>query len=159
MKIELTQNQKMLIQKVVKVEEMVGSTTSASTILGLILVTGNAGLTFEDIRETLNLSKGAVSLGINLLIGIGELESFKKIGERKRYFRLPNLSLKHYIGKVVALCYGYKDLATDLLKDETIEFTVETRNKMKENLELMSFVIQEINNSIKKLKELDGYEK
>ncbi len=159
MKIELTQNQKKLIQKVVKLEETAGSKTSASAIAGLIIVTGNVGLCFEDIQDTLGLSKGAVSLGVNLLIGIGKLESFKKFGERKRYFRLPrNISIREHIGAAVALCHSYKELVNELFNCDEIEFDAETKRVMEEDLEFMKFVIGEIENSIKKWKEMNGYE-
>ncbi len=160
MKLELTQNQKKLIQKMMKLEGRKGFKSSASQIVGLILVTGNRGLSFNDIQDTLELSKGAVSLGINLLMGIGRLEDFKKFNERKRYFRIPfNSSLKDHIESSLEMFFEFKELAAHLIADKQIVFEKDFGNIIKEDLKFVSFMMEKVTNAVEEWKRMKNDEK
>ncbi len=160
MKLELTQNQKKLIQKTVSLEGKRGFKSSASLIAGLILVTGNKGLSFDDIQDTLELSKGAVSLGLSLLTGIGRLEDFKKFNERKRYFRIPlNSSLKEHIEDALEMFVDFKNLVSELIADKQIEFEKDFGKIMDEDLEFVSFILKRVTNAVEEWKGMKKNEK
>jgi len=154
LKLKLTQNQKELIQRTASLEEKRGFKFSASLIAGLILVTGNRGLSFGDIQDTLELSKGAVSLGLNLLMGIGRLEDFKKFNERKRYFRFPaNSSLKDHVEDALDLLVEFRDLVNELIADKQIEFEKEFSEVMDEDSEFVNFILKKMTDAIEEWKE------
>lgn len=145
MKIKLSKKQKQLIQKTAKLEEMRGYKTSASVIAGLILVTGNRGLCFEDIQDTLELSKGAVSLGINLLLGTRELEEFKKFGERRRYFRFSDsISAEGYLSKTLDYLNQYESLLLELLHDPELDFDDVFLKRVERNFSFIKYVIDNL---------------
>ncbi len=140
-------------------EEKRGFKPSVSLVAGLILVTGNKGLCFEDIQDTLKMSKGAVSLALNLLMGLGKLEDFKKFNERKRYFRIPaNLSLKDHIETAKEMFIEFRELMSQLLDDEQIVFEEEFEKMMREDLEFVSFVSQKVTDAVEEWKK-EKYEK
>jgi len=54
----------------------------------LILNNCSKGLSFENLHETLEVSKSSVSHSINTLLDLNFIEQFKLNNERKRYFRI-----------------------------------------------------------------------
>ena len=59
----------------------------ATRIYAQLILTGNDGLTFEELIEATEASKSSVSTSINLLLQTQKIEYFTKSGDRKRYFR------------------------------------------------------------------------
>ncbi|MDQ6844492.1 MAG: MarR family transcriptional regulator, partial [Bacteroidota bacterium] len=55
-------------------------------ILALLLINDEPEMTFDQIRETLSLSKSATSQALNQLLTLEKIEYKTKIGDRKRYF-------------------------------------------------------------------------
>lgn len=85
--INLSQDQKQLVEKVGVMHERQGLQPAAARIMALLLVSPETELSFDQIRETLGLSKSAASNAINMLLNIGKLDYITKPGDRKRYFR------------------------------------------------------------------------
>lgn len=85
--IQLTEYQKELIERLGVAHEKGGLQPAPSRVIALLLVSPETELTFDQIRETLNLSKSAASNAINLLLNVEKLEYITKPGDRKRYFR------------------------------------------------------------------------
>ncbi len=85
--ISLTDDQKALIEKVGVMIEAGGLQPAPSRILALLMVSPDSDLSFDQIRDTLNLSKSATSNGINLLLTLKKIDYVTRSGERKRYFR------------------------------------------------------------------------
>lgn len=83
----LTDKQKELIERLGVIHEGSGFPPAASRVSSLLLVSSRPELTFDEIREGLNLSKSACSNAINLLLNLGRVEYITKHGDRKRYFR------------------------------------------------------------------------
>ena len=54
----------------------------------LILNNCSKGLSFENLHETLEVSKSSVSHSINTLLDLNFIEQFKLNNERKRHFRI-----------------------------------------------------------------------
>jgi len=86
-KVILTKKQKELIERLGVFMESEGLSPAPSRIMGLLLVSDKLELTFEDIYETLKISKSAASNAINMLLRTHRVEYMTKSGERKRYFR------------------------------------------------------------------------
>lgn len=83
----VTQEQKLLIEKVGVYFEKSGMQPAASRILALLMISDNTELTFDEIIEALNISKSAASNSINLLLNMNKIEYVTKPGDRKRYFK------------------------------------------------------------------------
>lgn len=85
--IQLTEAQKRLIEKVGVMQEKGGIQPAPSRVVALLLVSPVPELSFDQIRETLNLSKSATSNAINMLMTHERIDYITKPGDRKRYFR------------------------------------------------------------------------
>src|SRR5690606_2513797 len=94
---KLSENQKKLIERLGVFHEKNGMQPAASRVLALLLVSDRTELTFDEIREALNISKSATSGAINLLITINQIEYITKPGDRKRYFRNKIFSWKEHL--------------------------------------------------------------
>ena len=68
--------------------EQLGHQPAGSRIMGLLLISETAQMTFDEIKADLGLSKSAVSNALNLLIALELVEYRTNSGERKRYFRI-----------------------------------------------------------------------
>ncbi|MBJ7882517.1 GbsR/MarR family transcriptional regulator [Gelidibacter salicanalis] len=73
-------------------EERLKLSPLASRIYTLLILSSYEGLTFDDIRETLNASKSATSVNVNVLMQLNYVASYTKPGDRKRYFKLAKYS-------------------------------------------------------------------
>ncbi|AKD03945.1 MarR family transcriptional regulator [Pontibacter korlensis] len=86
--INLTEKQQTLIERIGIFQEKTGMQPVAGRIIGLLYVSDKPELTFDEIRETLNISKSATSNALSLLQHLNRLEYITYNGDRKRYFRL-----------------------------------------------------------------------
>ena len=86
-KIRLTEKQLRLVEKLGVTFEKLGLPPAAARIEGLLLVADKTEMTFDEIRETLNISKSAASNAINMMLSMDRIEYITKPGDRKRYFR------------------------------------------------------------------------
>lgn len=83
----LTDEQRDLVERFGVLHDSLGFSPAPGRVLGLLLVSPEPGLTFEEIRSSLSLSKSSTSAAVNFLLNIGSVEYFTRSGERKRYFR------------------------------------------------------------------------
>ena len=96
-KIILREEQIKLIEELAHLQEGFGHSPAVSKIMALLTVSDETELTFDQIRNTLELSKGAVSQGLNMLLSIKQISYKAKLGSRKRtFFLLSNLD-NHWI--------------------------------------------------------------
>jgi len=86
--ITLTQAQRELIEKFGVHMERSGMSPAEARIIALLAISNITELTFEEIYQVLQISKGAASNAINRLMNVGRIEYITKPGDRKRYFRL-----------------------------------------------------------------------
>jgi DNA-binding transcriptional regulator GbsR (MarR family) len=84
----LTVKQRELIEQLGIAHEKSGMQPIPSRILGLLLVSDKTELTFEEIQNSLKISKSSTSASLNLLISLNRIEYITYPGIRKRYFRL-----------------------------------------------------------------------
>ena len=85
---QLTDKQKEIIETIGVFHEQNGMQPALGRIIGLMMVTDTAEVTFDEITASLSLSKSAVSSALTLLQTQNKVEYTTKSGERKRYFRL-----------------------------------------------------------------------
>ncbi|MBT32766.1 MAG: hypothetical protein CMO01_24170 [Thalassobius sp.] len=90
----LSEKQKDLLEQLGVFLESRGWQPAVGRILGLLIISESEELTFDDVRETLHLSKSATSTALNLLLNTGKVEYFTKPGDRKRYFKVKKIVLK-----------------------------------------------------------------
>ncbi|MBC3539361.1 GbsR/MarR family transcriptional regulator [Rufibacter sediminis] len=83
---ELTQEQRQLIEKMGIYHEQQGFPPVTGRIMGLLYVTDRLHLSFEEIVETLHISKSATSNALQLLQQMHLIEYTTYSGDRKRYF-------------------------------------------------------------------------
>ncbi|MFP3334732.1 hypothetical protein SB761_28985, partial [Pseudomonas sp. SIMBA_064] len=72
----------------------------AGRIMGLLMVT-NGPLSSQQIASTLQISLGAVSTNVNLLIQVGIVEKKTLIGDRMNYYILPSDSLEKEVNQLL----------------------------------------------------------
>ena len=89
---ELSLKQKSLIEKMGVFHEKNGMPPTEARIIALLLVSDRIELSFDEIRDYLQISKSAASNALNNLMNSHKIEYITKYGDRKRYFRsnLPN---------------------------------------------------------------------
>jgi DNA-binding transcriptional regulator GbsR (MarR family) len=101
MTIELNDKKRRLIEELGVIQEAGGIQPAAARIMALLLVADETELTFEEIYETLGMSKSAASNALNLMLNTGKIEYITRSGERKRYFRFKIKSIRDGINKVI----------------------------------------------------------
>ncbi len=87
-KIILRKEQVELIEELANVNERLGIPPAMSKIMALLAVADVTELTFDEIKDTLGLSKSAVSQALSQLLMSKKISYKTKIGDRKRYFHL-----------------------------------------------------------------------
>jgi DNA-binding transcriptional regulator GbsR (MarR family) len=88
-KITLTKEQVLLIEEYARVQEMLGMQPSLAKVVALLNIADDVELTFDQIQDTLGLSKSGTSQAINQLLATKRIEYKTRIGDRKRYFFIP----------------------------------------------------------------------
>ena len=143
MNISLTESQKILIEKVGVNHERSGLQPAPARVASLLLVCDEPELTFDNIRELLNLSKSAASNAINLLLSTERITYITKPGDRKRYFRSKLASWKDDIKR------HYQDITEtiDLLKEVLHQRpgdTTEFNQNLKDAIGFMEYLNAEL---------------
>lgn len=92
LEISLTQKQYELIEKYGQLHAKDGMQLACGKIYGLLLVADVEELTFEQIVATLKMSKSSASVAINNLLLFDRIEYSNRPGDRKRYFRVKEVS-------------------------------------------------------------------
>jgi len=114
--IQLTEAQKQLIERLGVMTEHDGLQPAPSRVGALLLISPITELTFDQIRETLQLSKSATSNAINLLLTHGKIEYITKPGDRKRYFRSKISSWKKEMKSKFSAMDRVADIFEEILK-------------------------------------------
>lgn len=131
----LSQAQLDLIERFGVLYDQKGVRPAAGRIVGLLWVAPEGELTFDEIREALQLSKSATSTSLAFLQGIGSVTYRTRPGDRRRYFRkdltdwearfheesLKFLEVRHLLSEAVELRRG-KNLELDDATDGIVEF-------------------------------------
>lgn len=142
-KIQLTESQKNLVEKMGTFYERSGLTPVAARILALLLVTEDPDLTFDQIQSTLGISKSATSTSINMLLNTQKIEQMSKLGERKRFFRNRILHWKEDIRKSHEQMSSFVEMLKSILKQRPGD-TVEFNQNLKEMIDFIEFLQLEL---------------
>jgi len=121
----LSEKDKEIIEKVGVFHEKRGLQPVMGRIIGLLLVAEPAEATFEEIVETLQVSKSAVSTALTLLQAQNSVEYETKPGERKRYFKLATAEWREDIKKKfddLLKMEGLVEEVLELKKDKKSDF-------------------------------------
>lgn len=84
--IQLTEEQQELIERMGVFYEQHGIPPMEGRIMSLMIICDEPELTFDQIRELLNISKSATSTALNTLLLTQRIIYKTKPGDRKRYF-------------------------------------------------------------------------
>ncbi|MBP6757142.1 MAG: MarR family transcriptional regulator [Bacteroidia bacterium] len=143
MAVQLSDNKLKLIEELGIYFEKSGIQPAASRVFALLMISDQNELTFEEIYETLNMSKSAGSNAINLLIGTDRVEYSTRPGERKRYFRVKVKSLKEGVQKSLNNLEVLKSLLQQVLTERTEETKVFNEG-LKEVVGFLEFMRMEL---------------
>lgn len=153
MSIQLSDKKLKLIEELGMYFEKSGTPPAAARIYGLLMISDQNELTFEEIYETLNISKSAASNGINLLIGTDRVVYITRPGERKRYFRCKVQSLSEGVQRSL----NNMEVFNSLLKEVLVQRSEETKefNKgLEEVVDYLDFMRMELPALFKKWESL-----
>ena len=148
----LTQEQKSLVEKMGVFQERTGKSPVEARIISILLVADQPELTFDDIREQLNISKSATSNALNMLLKTDKIEYITHIGDRKRYFRSKLQSWEKMAEDNLQAAAATNSLLKEILKQRTTK-TTEFNKNLKEVTDFMDYFQKEMLNAFKKWKE------
>lgn len=145
---KLTDKQKELIESFGVIQEGMGLSPASARVNALLTVADATELTFDQIREALELSKSATSNAINNLLMLKRIGYKTKPGDRKRYFysQLGEWQ-KGFIESMEGLTV-YNDVIKSILDNRTEETTA-FNNKLEDFTNFISYYQEE---SIKLIK-------
>ncbi|NBA87835.1 MarR family transcriptional regulator [Emticicia sp. CRIBPO] len=141
--VKITEEQLQLVEKLGLVFEGPGLQPAAARVAALLVVSDTLELTFDDIREILNLSKSATSNAINLLLNVHRIEYITKPGDRKRYFR-SNLARWKNVMKEKFMDLEKTNSVLKEVVDQRTPATKEFNQSLEEMVSLMRFMNQQI---------------
>ncbi|HWJ26645.1 MAG TPA: hypothetical protein VNS32_08880 [Flavisolibacter sp.] len=141
--VELTDQKLKLIEELGVLHEQNGMQPAAARILSLLLVSDRTELTFEEIYETLNLSKSATSNALNFLLNTNKIEYITHSGERKRYFRFKMQSLKEGVQRSLTGIDSFNTLLKKVLDQRPVG-TREFNSSLEEITQFLDFMKDEL---------------
>ncbi|ABG60054.1 GbsR/MarR family transcriptional regulator [Cytophaga hutchinsonii] len=139
----VTEKQRVLIEKLGVFYEHEGHHPAGARVMALMLIADRNELTFDEIRDALNISKSAASTAINLLLTTKRIEYFTNPGERKRYFRATIVNWKSHMKEKLEGIITMHSLMKEIIEqrpDSTPEFNA----SLNELHDFMSFFHKEI---------------
>lgn len=147
--IPLTEDQLDLIERIGVLHDHMHMRPAEGRILGLLIVASEPELTFDEIRDALDLSKSATSNALSRLQTIGTVEYRTHPGDRKRYFRK---SYEHWERAFVER--GVKYLEIRHLLSEALEHRDPAVDETRKSLESMIDFLEMLEVAM-----VDAYEK
>jgi len=142
MEIKLSNRQKELIEKFGVIQEGMGMTPASARVNALLTVSEELELTFDQIRETLKLSKSATSNAINYLLQVENVGYKTKLGDRKRYFYSKLNQWKERFRKDISGLSAYTDIIREIEKTRNGN-SKEFNNELKELAKFMDYFVTE----------------
>lgn len=150
--IDLNEEQKRLIERLGVIHEKGGMTPASGRIIALLTVSPTIELSFDQIRETLNLSKSATSNAINMLMNVEKVEYITHSGDRKRYFRSRIGSWREAIKSSFKHFQQTADLLEEIVKQRPAE-TAQFNDSITDVVSFMRYLNNEIPALYKKWEE------
>jgi len=143
---KLTDQQRNLIEKIGVFSDLRGLQPALGRITGFLMVVPGAEATFDEIIENLNMSKSAVSYGINILLSQNKIEFTTKPGQRKRYFRISTKNWTNDLQDQIEGILEFERLVSEIIEvrgNDTPQFTDDLK-RIKRFLEFLQAEIPSI---------------
>ncbi|EDM44121.1 hypothetical protein SCB49_11037 [unidentified eubacterium SCB49] len=121
MKQNLTTKQKELIERFGVIQEGMGLSPASARVNALLVVADSEALTFDYVREALDLSKSATSNAINTLLMMGQVGYKTKPGDRKRYFYSKLGEWQNSFRDRMNALTPYKEIINEIYENRTVE--------------------------------------
>ncbi|WP_452223811.1 GbsR/MarR family transcriptional regulator [Lacinutrix chionoecetis] len=139
---KLTDKQKELIESFGVAQESMGLSPASARVNALLTIADNVELTFDEIREALELSKSATSNSINNLLMLKRIGYKTKPGDRKRYFYSKMGQWQDAFMDSMNGLTGYNLLLKDILNNRTKD-TKEFNAQLKELTQFIDYYQKE----------------
>lgn len=156
MQVELNLRKKKLVERLgVFIENEDNMAPLEARIFSTLILTGNSGITFENIVKDLNASKSTICTHLNTLQVTGRVSYFTKTGDRKRYFNVAPNRLVQVMNEMLDKWNQQYDIHTDIIayKKDANKFndshSEDFDTKFHENY--LQF-LEEVSGAVKKLK-------
>ncbi|ARS34524.1 GbsR/MarR family transcriptional regulator [Pontibacter actiniarum] len=140
---KLSEKQQELIERIGIFHERTGIQPVAGRIMGLLYVSDKPELSFDEIRETLGISKSATSNALNLLQQLNRLNYITFNGDRRRYFRLSLRKWRDSFAKEIDSITDFSVTLQEVVAERTKE-TVEFNKDIMELAEFLKYLHSEI---------------
>ncbi|MDX2284720.1 MAG: MarR family transcriptional regulator [Bacteroidia bacterium] len=112
----ISEQKRHLVERIGLFNEHQGMQPAAARVMGLLLVSEEGQLTFEEIQQELGISKSAVSQSLSLLISQRQVEYITLPGQRKRYFRLRADGWRFHIEDTIEGALEYSKILREVLR-------------------------------------------
>lgn len=145
--VKLTQKQIELVERYGVMQEQFGMSPASARVNALLTVADNRELSFDDIKNTLSLSKSATSNAINNLLNLNYIGYKTKMGERKRYFYSRMDMWQETFRKNLMGFKEYNKIMKEILKERTPE-TKDYNHKIEELTNFIDYYITNANKII-----------
>lgn len=139
---KLTDKQKELIESLGVVQEGMGLSPAAARVDALLTVADSTELSFDQIREALQLSKSATSNALNTLLIQKRIGYKTKPGDRKRYFHTRLGQWKNTFLNNLKGLTAYNEIVENILNNRTKE-TVEFNEQLKDLVDFIEYYQKE----------------
>lgn len=141
--IKITEKQLQLVEKFGLIIQQGGIQPAASRIFALLMVSDVVELTFEQLYQTLHLSKSATSNALSMLQQIQRVEFITKPGDRKRYFKLKSSNWRQDACREIESLTKMRPTMQEIL-DQRTKKTPEFNEKIAEMIDMFEFLNQRI---------------
>lgn len=141
--VPLTESQTHLIGLLGDLGNQQGLPPSCAQMVALLMISDKIELTFDEIRQTLGLSKSATSNAINFLLEKDSIEYTTRLGDRKRYFRSKITSWKSSYLIQFQRLQQLTELLNKIRSVRTSE-TIAFNNSLDELISFMEYFLNEI---------------
>ncbi|MTI32725.1 GbsR/MarR family transcriptional regulator [Xanthovirga aplysinae] len=139
--VKLSDKQRELIEKLGVIMEKTGWSPASSRVHALLTVADRFELTFDEIREALNLSKSATSNALSFLQRLSVVEYITKPGDRKRYFRITADRVMDHLRERLKNIEELHQVLKEVIQQRTTK-TVEYNEQLREDYSFCEFFVQ-----------------
>jgi DNA-binding transcriptional regulator GbsR (MarR family) len=132
-----------LVERIGVFLEKYGYQPIPARIIGLLMVTEKPYLTFDEITDNLKVSKSAVSIGLNLLLGTQQIDYITLPGDRKRYFKSRIGEWRQIFTGLIGFANSIRTLLLEVIELQSLSGREETRS-LKEVVHLIDLLEKEV---------------
>ncbi len=142
-KIALREEQVQLLEKFAVMLEKEGLQPAMAKVMALLLVNDEPEMTFDQIQDTLSISKGATSQALNQLLNANKIEYKTKLGERKRFFCSRVMSWQEDVKADLNNIANFNEIFKQILAQRP-DTTKEFNKSMEKLIKFMDFLNKEM---------------